>query len=147
VSRRCLVIGFAIFLAAIVLIAVLTTNHARPSVLRIATPDAELQAAVRKAQAGLPTFEKALAERAGDSQFAILGRFETTAGPEYLWLRDPTYTEGAFEAYLDQKPMVFKGRIGDRLTVSSANVYDWMIRRGDKIEGGFTNEALQKRQQ
>lgn len=117
------------------------------AVARISGEDKELQAAVTRARAELPSFIKALQHPKAGDEFAVKGAFKTDQGPEYLWVKAPVYVEGGFIGVLDQRPMLYKGsKEGDTVDVAKDDVYDWLIVHDRKIvAGGFTDEVLTRR--
>jgi uncharacterized protein YegJ (DUF2314 family) len=120
-----------------------TVDHVR----RITASNEELQAAAREAQQSLPGFIKELQSPHLGKEFAIKGAFETPAGPEYLWVKDPIFARGSFTGILDETPMVYKrAKKGDEVTVDRADVFDWLIFDGDHRRGGFTDQVLQRQQ-
>jgi len=103
----------------------------------------DLQAAAHQAQAELDTFISELSNPKPGERFAIDGAFDTDAGPEYLWLKDPIYKAGSFTATLDQPPVAYRGaHRGDLVTVPREKVFDWMIKDGDQIRGAYTTKVL-----
>ncbi len=111
---------------------------------RVNSNDARLKQAAETARKTLPEFVARLKHPMPGDTFAIKGRFGTTVGPEYLWLRDPKIVSGrGFKAVLDQRPIALPAVKGQILFVKSEDVYDYIIKRADgSMAGGFTEIAL-----
>lgn len=137
-------IGFGV--VALLLILLLGLSLIKPrSMARIAHADPELQAAVQRAQSELKDFEKELSNPTEGEGFAVKGAFKTDQGPEYLWVRMPTYENGVFRGRLDQVPEFYKGaKKGDEVSVKEADVFDWLIKDKSGIRGAYTEQVLQK---
>lgn len=116
-----------------------------PQVELVHEVDANLQRAANEARQKLPEFRDRLQSAQPGERFAIRARFETSAGPEFLWLKDPIYSEGSYQGVLDQEPVALDAKKGDPLTVAEDQVYDWMIIGIDSTEGAFTEQALRDR--
>jgi uncharacterized protein YegJ (DUF2314 family) len=104
-----------------------------------------LQLAIAEARKRLPEFDKYLASAKVGDRFAICGKFESEVGPEYLWVHDVIRTPDGYMGLLDQVPIAVKIKKGDLVPVDRADVVDWMVRRDERVEGGFTNEVLASR--
>lgn len=112
-------------------------------IARINQANPALQAAAHEAQQRLPEFLHELQNPKPDERFAVKARFATPAGPEYLWIKDPTYDGSRFTGVLDQEPIAARThRKGDTVTVSRNDVFDWLIRENGQNRGGFTEQAL-----
>ena len=113
------------------------------SVVRVNGADAKLQRAAKVARTMLPQFLARLKNPSKGDQFAIKGRFQTSAGSEYLWVRAPKPVRDGFTGELDQPPIALRAKKGDRVKVRTGDVYDWLVRRKDgSMAGGFTEIAL-----
>ena len=112
-------------------------------VARITGANEELQAAAKEAQRSLPGFIEELKKAPSGVRFAIKGAFPTDSGPEYMWVKDPTYANGTFTGILDQRPMIYKAaKGGDEVSVKKAEVFDWLIQDGNNVRGRFTEDVL-----
>ena len=145
-SKRRPLLWFAIPL--VVVLGIFLMPRSGPSrVSRVTTANEELQAAAKEAQQSLPGFIDELKKAPAGVRFAVKGSFKTDSGPEYMWVKDPTYKNGEFTGILDQRPMVYKGaKGGDEVTVKKADVFDWLIVEGDKVRGRFTEDVLARQQ-
>lgn len=135
-------VGAAVLFVLLVLPAILKAPLPK-RIERISEAEPALQAASQHAQSQLDTFTTELANPKAGERFAVDGAFQTPSGNEYLWVADVTYANGVFTGRLDQVPIAFSGaKRGDTVTVARSNVYDWMIKDGDTIQGAFTQKAL-----
>ncbi|MDR3691460.1 MAG: DUF2314 domain-containing protein [Fimbriimonas sp.] len=145
-ANRIFVLVAVLVTALLAAVIYLVAGNGRPDVARIAHADPELQAASKQAQGGLPGFIKELQAPKPGEGFAIKGAFKTQAGPEYLWVKSPTYKDGVFEGKLDQVPMAVTGKKkGDTVRVPKKDVFDWLIKDDSGIRGMFTDKVLEKR--
>lgn len=112
-----------------------------------ANADPELAAAVMRAKRELPTFIQSLQKPiAGQSDFAVNGRFQTPRGFEQIWLSVDRYESGVFFGRLNADPIAIPGKHkGDAVQVPEASVSDWLYRDNGKLAGGYTMELLLKR--
>ncbi len=132
-------------LLILVLVAIALAAGGVQLARRVDRPDvkaAELAAAITRAQSSLPKFRARLEHpEPGDEGFFIRVRFSNEGkAAEYLWMsRARTAGEG-FKAILAEPPFFRKDiQKGDELTVKTADVVDWTIRRrGGTPEGNFT---------
>lgn len=141
---RVIKIGFGIVVLLLILLWGLSLVKPR-SMARIAHADPELQAAAQRAQSELKDFIKELNHPKEGEGFAVKGAFKTDQGPEYLWVRMPTYENGVFRGKLDQAPEFYRGaKKGDEVSVKEADVYDWLIHDKSGTRGEYTERILQK---
>ncbi len=112
-----------------------------------ANTDPELAAAVMRAKRELPSFIRTLQKpAAGQSDFAVNGRFGTPKGFEQIWVSVDRYDSGVFYGRLNADPIAIPGkRKGDPVQVPDASVSDWLYRDNGKLVGGYTMELLLKR--
>jgi uncharacterized protein YegJ (DUF2314 family) len=138
--RWSLVLVGAIFLFVVLgLVAFGLTGSAR-RVRRVNRADPALIKAIGAAEAGLPSYLAELQHPKAGQRFAVMGRFGTSGGDEYLWIKDPRYADGKLVGVLDQVPILARYRKGDVVSITKANVVDWLIRNGDGTTlGQFTS--------
>jgi uncharacterized protein YegJ (DUF2314 family) len=111
--------------------------------IRVAGSDPKLQEAVRRARLELPAFLDELKNPKPKERFAVKAAFKTDQGPEYLWIKNPTYLGLLLEGVLDQVPAVYgKARKGDLVKVEEKDVYDWLIKDDSGTRGGYTEKVL-----
>lgn len=103
----------------------------------------KLQEAIKAARKELPAFEGHLKNPAPGERFAIKVGFETSVGPEYLWLKEPDMNAKGFSAVVDQHPVAAPVKMGERIQVRQSDVVDWEVREpnGTTI-GGITDQVL-----
>jgi uncharacterized protein YegJ (DUF2314 family) len=113
-------------------------------VRRVSHASPELQAAVARAKAELPTFLQRLKSPKPGDRFAVRGRFMTPNGPEFLWVREPRPEGEALIGVLDERPIALQTlKKGDSATVKLADVADWLIvEASGKVLGGYTQDAM-----
>lgn len=120
----------------------LTPPRGPGSVRRVDHPDPALLESIERAQRGLPEYLKELKHPAAGQRFAVMARFKTPAGNEYLWVKDPQFEGALLSGILDQTPMSAPEHKGDRVSFPTSDVVDWMIRDPDgAIRGKFTESA------
>ena len=127
-------------LTAIVLVAVIGYQLLRPD----GNPHSlhRVEKAIIKAQQGLPEYLQELQHPKTGQRFAVMGRFSTPNGNEFLWVKDPTLTSAGLKGTLDQTPHFAPFHLGDTVTVPKADVVDWYIRDPDGTSRGrFTESA------
>lgn len=101
--------------------------------------DPHLASAVQ-AQLTINAFIQRLQAAKPNERFAIKGRFSTSVGPEYLWVKNPVYKDNQFDGVLDQAPIaVPKLAKGDTVHVKRTDVVDWMYKDSDgAMHGGYS---------
>ena len=113
-----------------------------PPVYSVGTDDSKVNAAVAEAKATLDSFiGKLQANKDAKRYFAIKTGLATGAGSkEHIWVENVTYKDGV----LANEPVDVPGKkLGSPVDVKKADVSDWMIVDGEKIEGGFTTRVLE----
>ncbi len=111
-------------------------------VRRVNGDDPKLTQAIATARAGLPGFLEQVSHPKPGQRFAIMGRFKSKEGNEYLWVKDPTYQSGKLTGLLDQVPIAVPHHKGDTVTVTTEDVVDWLVRDEDgAMQGRFTEAA------
>jgi len=144
-SRRAILIGVGIVIVLGVIL-VFSTKGGSSRVDRISHADPEIQAASKRAQGEIDVFLKEVKNPQTGDQFFVKGAFKTEAGLEYLWVKRVTYDLGMFHGILDQPPLVYQGaKKGDEVSIKQEDVYDWMIKNGSHMVGGYTEKVLNSR--
>ena len=110
--------------------------------------DPELKEAITKARETLDSFLARLARPHEREVFSVEGKFAAEDGtPQYLWLGDVAYKDGAFEGTVTSHPKKATAvKYGDKTTVKRENVTDWMILTSGQSEGGYTTDVLIRRE-
>jgi uncharacterized protein YegJ (DUF2314 family) len=114
--------------------------------VRIKRDDAEMQAAIRQAQASLDEF-LALKESPpkGASGFKLKVVIHDGDRQEVMWVMPFKQTETGFVGILNDRPeYVTNVRSGQRLTFTRADVADWGYMLDGKQKGSFTVCAIFK---
>jgi uncharacterized protein YegJ (DUF2314 family) len=134
---------FAVVIVVGFLAALLTAPRGRGSVDRVDHASPALLEAIDKAKKSLPQVLVELKNPREGQRFAVMGRFSTPDGNEYLWLRDPVQKGSQIVATLDQKPIAAQMHVGDQVSLPPADVVDWMIRDPDgTVRGKFTENSV-----
>ena len=144
---------FAIIVGIVALGAVLgKTSCSKPDVQLISTGVAktngngDVATAVIHAQRTLDSFVAEYEHpKPGDRGFGIQGSFPTPSGPEHIWVHLTSYKNGVFTGHLADEPTAATSiHKGDKVSVKSADVSDWIYEKDGKKVGGFTIDALGK---
>jgi uncharacterized protein YegJ (DUF2314 family) len=138
----------------LVVAAVLTSAHVQPAsaqggpIVNVPDADAEMNAAIAKARATLPTFWRSF-EKPGkcEEQFVLKVYFQVNrpGGPRrsHVWVESiERFANGRLAARLSNDPRHFEGKAGDRVEFDSEQISDWMFKRDGKIVGGETVRVL-----
>jgi len=144
-SRRAILttVGVVIGLG---LILVVSTAGGKKKLARISHGDPEVQAAAKRAQNQIDIFLKEIQKPTDGDQFFVRGGFKAEGSLEYLWVKRVTYDRGVFTGILDEPPTIYQGaKRGDEVKVKQEDVYDWMIKNGDFMQGGYTEKVLNGR--
>ena len=145
-----------IYLFLLVCIALISCGHTQKvptneegNIASVSGEDAEMNAAIQRAQDTLPLFIKALqSPKPTQTSFLIKAKFPYggSNAAEHLWIRDITYNGKQFEGFLANEPLYVQNmHLGDRIIVKMTDVSDWMIIEDGKLLGGFTIYVLRNR--
>ncbi len=102
--------------------------------------DPEFRQTVLDAQASLHEFRRLL-RSPGSAQGYPCIKTRLTAGKEaaFVWLLVVRDTSAGFAATVFEVPPEFRGiQLGDQVTVSDAEVMDWMVNQSGTLRGGFS---------
>ena len=111
-----------------------------PLFMAIRDTDPEFRQTVVDAQASLPEFRRML-RSPGSAEWYPCIKTKLTAGKEFafVWLLVVRDATAGFVASVFEIPPEFKGmRVGDQVTVSDAEVMDWMVNQSGLLRGGFS---------
>ena len=112
----------------------------------VAGDDTEMNAAILEAQETLPLFIQAFQNpKSTQTYFGIKAKFPYGDGDsaEHLWLSDLSYKNNLFIGVVGNEPVYVKTiQMGDQISVSIADISDWMIIEENRLLGGFTIHAL-----
>lgn len=104
-----------------------------------------MDAAIAEAKATLDEFVKALEARTpGTSDFTLKKGFPTSRGAlEFIWISGIRKKGDGFEGEIGNEPVdVASLKVDQTVTLTRAEVVDWMYRRGVETQGGYTIAAL-----
>ena len=112
----------------------------------VANDDKTMNAAIQEARDTLPLFIAALQSPSpGQTGFSIKAKFPygNDDSAEHMWLSGLSYNGSVFEGKLDNEPIYIDGlHQGEVVSVSEANVTDWIIIDDGILLGGFTIHVI-----
>lgn len=86
---------------------------------------------------------------AAQTYFAVKARFaaaDAAGDYEHLWLYDITPTPAGFIGRIGNEPLYATHlRLDEQVTVSTADISDWMIIENGVLKGGYTMRVLRDR--
>jgi len=138
----------------LVVAAVLTSAHVQPApaqrapIANVPSADAEMNAAIAKARATLPTFWGSFEKPGkGEERFTLKVYFQVDrpGGPRrsHVWVESiERLANGRLAGRLSNDPQHIEGKAGDRVEFDSEQISDWMFERDGKIVGGETIRVL-----
>jgi len=114
--------------------------------IAIRASDPEMNAAIEKARATLPTFFVHWKHPGpGESDFNLKLRITDDGSVEHFWLGQVTGTLGQLSGVVDDTPQtVHSVKLGQRIPISVDQITDWMYLRDGKIVGNLTMKVLFK---
>jgi uncharacterized protein YegJ (DUF2314 family) len=122
--------------------------RAEDPVVNVRTGDAQMNAAIAKARATLPTFWASYeAPKPSETGHSLKVRFaNSTNGGEHIWMAEvKKLADGRYSGRFANEPVYLPGkRAGDVAEFKEADISDWMFMRGGKIVGGETIRVLLK---
>jgi len=106
--------------------------------------DPNIEAATKEARKTLPQFVKALQHPTpSQSRFQVKALFHDTFTAEDMWLQHLKYDGTQFTGELVNNPYQIQGyQKGNTVSVAAKEIVDWAYRDGDKIQGAYTESAL-----
>jgi uncharacterized protein YegJ (DUF2314 family) len=112
----------------------------------VSSDDAEMNGAIRKAQATLDEFLQVHARPPkGASGFRLKVRVEDAGGGEHLWIDPFEQTASGFSGIVANEPDYLRSvSIGDKITFQREDISDWGYVQDGKQKGSFTVCALFK---
>lgn len=104
--------------------------------------DAKMDAAMEEARAHLDHFITAIID-SDPEEYSIKVRIEDGEDVEYFWTADVKYIDEKFTAIIANDPgLVSNVKIGDPITVTRAEVADWLYLDGDLMHGNYTLRVM-----
>ena len=147
-KHRAMRIGSALVLALLILGC--SGKESPDNFVRVSSQDAELNAAIARAQETLPGFLERLANPMSDDADFLLKVAMLTKdnGREHIWVKNIERTESGLSGNIANVPVALPGiKIGDRVEFNESDVSDWLISKLDgSMEGGFTVVVLDQRE-
>ncbi|TCU73706.1 uncharacterized protein YegJ (DUF2314 family) [Bradyrhizobium sp. R2.2-H] len=113
----------------------------RSPIVTVQTADPEMNAAIERGRATLPTFWASyVSPKPSETGHALKVRFSTRKGGEHIWVGEvKKQPDGTFTGLLANEPRDLPGKhAGDKVSFGEADVSDWMFTRNGKIVGGET---------
>ena len=143
-----------VLVAAVTIFAVLGVPKSelraqdRSPIIDVNSGNPEMNAAIAKARATLPTFWASYdAPKPSESGHSLKVRFsKPTSGGEHIWMADVKKTAGGrYSGKFANEPRDLPGkRAGDVAEFKDADISDWMFTRNGKIVGGETIRPMLK---
>lgn len=127
-----------------VLVALSAAAAAEDKVVAFSSEDANMNAAIAKARASLPQFwEKFAKPAANETDFGVKLGISDGTQTEHFWCSDiQGDAKSATCAIANEPQLVFKVKMGERVTIEPVIISDWMYRQNGKIKGGETIRVI-----
>jgi uncharacterized protein YegJ (DUF2314 family) len=124
-----------------------TKREGEPDIITVTDTDAEMNEAIKKANATLALFNEALKNtNSGAGYFALKTRFKTSNGGEHIWVSSITVRDNKYFGVVDNLPeSTTEVNIGDTIQIANENISDWMYIENQKLRGGYTIRLLRNR--
>jgi len=116
-------------------------------VTAVKSEDAELNAAISKAQSTLTNFIATLiSPKANQKYFLVKGKFTSGDNVEHIWVADVAYDGKVFRGVIANEPEKIRGlSFKEPVEVQPTQVSDWMFIQDGKLVGGYTSRVLRDR--
>jgi uncharacterized protein YegJ (DUF2314 family) len=113
-------------------------------VTRVARDDPRMNAAIQKARTSVGSFTAALkSPKPGATAFSVKAPFTDGTNTEHMWLTSVTFDGKLFHGAVNNKQeKVANVKFGDKVTVPTSQISDWMYVQNHKLIGGYTLRAL-----
>ena len=148
VSKCVVAAAFAAALAVLGSPTSATRAEDRSPVIDVSSANAEMNAAIAKARATLPTFWASYdAPKPSETGYSLKVRFPNPrTNGEHIWISDVKKTaDGRYSGRFANAPRDLPGKkAGDVTEFREADISDWMFTRNGKIVGGETIRPLLK---
>src|ERR1700677_4383396 len=116
--------------------------RANAPVISVDSDDAQMYAAIAHAKATLGSFVKIFQANGADS-YSIKVPITDNVQKEFCWLSDISFADGKFSGTIDNDPeLVHNVKIGQKMTVDSSQVADWLYMKAGKMYGNLTVRVL-----
>ena len=116
-------------------------------IVTVSEDDPDMVAAVEEAQRRWPEFVAAFEQRhdSGGENFSIKAPFGEENSVEFMWVAVTAIENEVVYGELGNDPAAGTLKIGDRVTVNTSDVNDWIYINNDDMVGGFTVKVLAER--
>ena len=143
--RRSRARALTVLVAASSLVGCSAEPSADP-VITVAKDDAEMNAAIAKARASLPSFwQKFDQPGPGETDFSLKVAIKDPNGTEHFWLVDLERVDGKILGTINNDAEIVSSvKDGDRIPIPESDISDWMYMRDGKIVGNYTVRPLFK---
>lgn len=112
--------------------------ESKQNVVSYSTEDKAMQAAKDSGRSTLKRFHELMAAGTPGT-YTVKFPLTQNGATEHIWLQLVGYSDGSYIGLLADVPVNGnKYKMGDRMTVTEADVEDWMIKNGKVIYGGYT---------
>jgi uncharacterized protein YegJ (DUF2314 family) len=112
--------------------------ESKRNVVSYSTEDKAMQAAKNSGRSTLKRFHELMAAGTPGT-YTVKFPLTQNGATEHIWLQLVGYSDGSYIGLLADVPVNGnKYKMGDRMTVTEADVEDWMIKNGKVIYGGYT---------
>ncbi|HEX8655117.1 MAG TPA: DUF2314 domain-containing protein [Allosphingosinicella sp.] len=112
-------------------------------VLSVPLGDPEMQAAIGRARAELPSFLERLADPAPDEgEFMVAYDIMPGKEEELVWVYRLDRSPAGIAGVLLSQPQRARASAGDRVTIPDGQILDWAYRKGAVMQGGHTYRVL-----
>jgi uncharacterized protein YegJ (DUF2314 family) len=115
-------------------------NQQSSLAVAVPTDDGALESATREARGSLDRFIRALSQPGpGQSDFSVKVPVREGKGIHYMWLQQVSFDGSNFSGLLGPDAAEIKGHSpGERVTIASPEIADWMFVENEKLVGGFS---------
>jgi uncharacterized protein YegJ (DUF2314 family) len=123
------------------------SNQGSSLAVAVPTEDGAIEAATREARASLEGLIGPLSHLSpGQSDFSVKVPVREGEMTHYLWLQQIAFDGSNFSGGLGPDAAGLKGHFpGERVTISSGEIADWMFVENEKLVGGFSLRAIRER--
>jgi uncharacterized protein YegJ (DUF2314 family) len=114
--------------------------------IAISDEDQEMNQAIATARAMLPHFWKIFADpKQGEEHFNLKVKITDGEQVEHFWCTDIINQNGVISAEIGNEPDSVKTvKLGQRITIKSDDISDWLYFRDGKMIGNYTLRPLMK---
>jgi uncharacterized protein YegJ (DUF2314 family) len=123
-----------------------TKRDGEPDVIEVEADDPEMVEAMEAARRSLSEFRAELSKNDPAAYLGLKARFEDGELVEHIWLTNVRESEAGFVGEINNEPLNLTNlRLGQSVSVPTAEVSDWFVIRDGVLRGGFTIRVLRNR--